>query len=323
MSWVSILGPSAWTGLLTSAVALGMPTGLAAVGEVFGERAGVLNLGLEGVMLAGALGGFLGAYYTGNPWVGVAVGMMAGISLTAVNALLAITLKTSQVISGIAIVLFSQGATGYIYDRLFGAASSEPVISGLPRVAIPGLRSIPVLGPALFDQSALFYVSLILVFALWWLLFRTGFGLSVRAVGETPEAADAAGIPVNRVRWLASVGCGALAGLGGALLIIDDVRLFSHNVTEGRGWVAIALVIFGRWNPMWVLGGALLFGFTDALQLRIQTVTGGIGSTAPYEVFQALPYLVAVFVVVIQLVAMRGGVQPSALGVPYEKEAGD
>jgi ABC-type uncharacterized transport system permease subunit len=321
MDWGSIIGPSALVSLCAAGVRLAMPTALAAVGEAFCERAGVLNLGLEGMMLSGALGSFLGAYYTGNPWLGILAGVLAGLLLGALKAFLSVTMKTEQVINGIAIVLLAQGLTSFVYGKLFGVTSSPPRIEGLAPVEIPFLSEIPGLGRVLFTQSVVVYASLLLVVMIWAALFYSRLGLAVRAVGETPAAADAAAIHVDRIRWLAVLTAGGMAGLGGAVLIVTQLRLFANNITAGRGWVAIAIVIFGRWHPIWVLVGAFLFGFTDALQLRVQAAGGGINAVVPYEFFQALPYLVTVVVMVLSSITGRRDAQPAALGVPYRKEA--
>jgi general nucleoside transport system permease protein len=310
-------------GLFRSGMQLAMPTALAAVGEAFSERAGVLNLGLEGMMLTAALAAFVGEYYTGSAAVGVLAGVAAGAVLAALKAFLSVYLKTDQVINGIAIVIFGQGITAFAYERLFRGLQVSPQVPPLHKLSIPGLASIPGVGPVLFDQNVLFYISLAMVIGVWLLLFRTKFGLLARAVGESPIAADSVGIHVDRVRWLALLVCGAMAGLGGAVLIVGDINLFSPNVTAGRGWVAIALVIFGRWNPLIVFGGALLFGMTDALQLSIQAVSGGTHAVVPYEFFQALPYLLTLTVMVVATVAARRSAQPSALGIPFRKGVTD
>jgi general nucleoside transport system permease protein len=323
MDWGAILGPSALPSLLNAGIRLATPTALAAVGETFCERAGVLNLGLEGMMLMGALGSFLGAHYTGNPWVGVLAGMAAGVALAALKALLSVTLKTEQVINGIAVVLVAQGFTSFVYGKLFGVTSSPPRIRGTPVVRVPGLSEIPGIGAVLFEQNILVYVSLALVLGVWWMLFRSRFGLSIRAVGESPGASDAAAVSVDRMRWLAVLFCGAMAGLGGAVLVVAQLQLFANNVTAGRGWVAIALVILGRWNPLLVLGGAFLFGLTDALQLRVQAAGGGLNAAVPYELFQALPYVVTLVVMTVSAVRARRDAKPAALGVPFVKEVRD
>jgi simple sugar transport system permease protein len=319
MDWSSVVG----VGLFKSGIQLAMPTALAAVGEAFSERAGVLNLGLEGMMLCAALASFVGEFYTGSAMFGVLAGVAAGTLVAALKAFLSVYLKTEQVINGIAIVIFAQGITAFAYERLFRGLQTSPEVPPMHTVPIPGLASIPGIGPVLFDQNVLIYISLVMVAAVWLLLYRTKFGLWVRAVGESPLAAESVGGHVDRVRWLALLVCGAMAGFGGAVLIVGDINLFGVSVTAGRGWVAIALVIFGRWNPLIVFGGALLFGMTDALQLRIQAVSGGTHAAVPYEFFQALPYLLTLTVMVVATVASKRSAQPFALGVPFRKGVTD
>ncbi|MGH2989861.1 MAG: ABC transporter permease [Gaiellaceae bacterium] len=305
--------------VLGTGMQLAMPTALAAVGEAFSERAGILNLGLEGMMLGGALASFLAAFYLGSAALGAVAGIAAGVLLGVLMAFLSVTLKTEQIINGIAIVLFAGGLTAFVFEDLF-AGAERPAIEALPDVEVPVLSSLPGIGSILFDQNLLFYVSVVLAVGVWVLLERTRFGLSVRAVGERPDAADAAGVSVDGTRWLALLVCGAMAGLGGAVLVVGQLSVFDTNVTGGRGFIAIALVIFGRWNPLLVLGGALIFGFVDALQLRVQAVSGGFTSGFPFELFQALPYLVTLLVLVWATVWLRRDAQPAALGVPYRKE---
>jgi simple sugar transport system permease protein len=319
VNWHAIFVGHGLTVLLASTVLLAMPTALAALGETVSERAGVLNLGLEGMMLAGAMGAFLGDYYVHSAVVGVLCGVGVGVLVGALMAFLSVYLKTEQVINGIAIVLFVQGITAFVFEKLFGG-SAQPTIPDIPNVKIPGLGSIPGVGPVLFDQNALIYISVAIAVGVWLLLTRTHFGLAVRAVGESPEAADAAAVSVPRIRWFALLICGGLAGLGGTVLVIGNVNLFQANVTAGRGWVAIALVIFGRWNPLLVFGGTFLFGFTDALQVQVRATSGGTTTAVPYELFQALPYLVTLAVLIAATVMARRSAQPSALGIPFRKE---
>jgi simple sugar transport system permease protein len=320
MNWHAIFVGHGLTVLLSSTVLLAMPTALAALGETVSERAGVLNLGLEGMMLAGAMGAFLGDYYVHSPVVGALCGVAVGVLVGALMAFLSVTLKTEQVINGIAIVLFVQGVTAFLFEKLFGGAS-QPSIPGIPNLKIPLLGSIPGLGPVLFDQNGLLYVSVVIAVGIWLLLTRTRFGLSVKAVGESPQAADAMAVSVARIRWKALLICGGMAGLGGTVLVIGNLNLFEPNVTAGRGWVAIALVIFGRWNPLLVFGGTFLFGFTDALQVQVRAVSGGTATAVPYEVFQALPYIVTLVVLVTATVVARRSAQPAALGIPFRKES--
>jgi general nucleoside transport system permease protein len=318
VDWGEIFGPSALVVLLASSVAFAMPTALAAVGETVAERAGVLNLGLEGMMLSGALTAFLAAYYLDSVVLGVLAGVTMGIGLGALMAFLSVTLRTEQIINGIAIVLLAMGLTTFVFEKLF-AGEEQPAVSGIPDLNVPLLHSIPGVGDVLFEQNALFYISVVLALGVWLLLTRTRFGLSVRAVGENPAAADAAAVPVARIRWLALLVCGGMAGMGGAVLVLGQLNIFDTNVTAGRGWIAIALVIFGRWNPLLVLGGAFLFGFTDALQIRVQAVSGGVTSTVPTEIFAALPYAVTLIVMVVATVWAGRDAQPAALGIPFRK----
>ena len=318
MDWGEIFGPDALVVLLSSSVAFAMPTALAAVGETVAERAGVLNLGLEGMLLSGALAAFLAAYYLDSVALGTLAGVAIGIALGALMAFLSVTLRTEQIINGIAIVLLAQGLTAFVFEKLFGG-EEQPTVQGIRDLDLPLLSDIPGLGPVLFEQNVLFYISVALVVAVTLLLKRTRFGLSVRAVGENPQAADAAAVPVARTRWLALLVCGGMAGMGGAVLVLGQLNLFDSNVSAGRGWIAIALVIFGRWNPLLVLAGAFLFGFTDALQIRVQAVSGGITSTVPTEIFGALPYVVTLAVMVAATVWAGRDAQPSALGIPFRK----
>jgi general nucleoside transport system permease protein len=269
-------------------------------------------------MLSGALTAFLAAYYLDSVVLGVLAGVTMGIGLGALMAFLSVTLRTEQIINGIAIVLLAQGLTTFVFEKLF-AGEEQPAVAGIPDLKVPLLHSIPGVGDVLFEQNALFYISVVLALGVWLLLTRTRFGLSVRAVGENPAAADAAAVPVARTRWVALLICGGMAGMGGAVLVLGQLNIFDTNVTAGRGWIAIALVIFGRWNPLLVLGGAFLFGFTDALQIRVQAVSGGITSTVPTEIFAALPYAVTLIVMVVATVWAGRDAQPAALGIPFRK----
>jgi simple sugar transport system permease protein len=321
VNWSEVIGSDALIPLLVAAIRLAVPTMLAAVGECLCQRSGVLNLGLEGMMLTGALAAFVAHDSTGSPIAAALAGMIAGGLFAGGVALFVVRAKVDQVVTGICAVLFAQGLTGFLYLKSFEGQSTPPGIEGPPPLAIPLLEELPVLGPVLFRQTGLVYASLLLVALVAWLLFRSRFGLSVRAVGESPAAGDASGINVDRVRTLALVISGAMAGLGGAVLV-EQLGFFRENVTAGRGWVAIAIVILVRWNPLGAVAGALLFGFTDALQFRIQSVAGGVGTDVPFEVFQALPYLVTLLVVVASVVLFKKRAEPGALGVPYHKEAG-
>lgn len=285
----------ALVGFLAASVRVATPLLFAAIGETVTERAGVINLGLEGAMLAGALASALGA--SGGAWAGVGAGMLAGAVVAAVFAAWVVGARVNQIIAGTAVTLACVGLTGTIYRQAYGAGGpglSLPTLGPLP---VPGLSRIPVLGPALFAQPALTYLSLVLVPVVWWALYRTRLGLALRATGEASDLARAAGVPVGRLRFWATVFGGALAGLGGASLVLAQVGTFAEKMTAGRGYVAIAIVVLGRWHPAGVALAALLFGAATALQFLFQS----LGLAVPYQFFLMLPY-------VLTLLALAGAV---------------
>jgi ABC-type uncharacterized transport system permease subunit len=309
--------------LLTSGIRLAIPVFLAALGEIVTERAGVMNLGLEGVMIAGALAGFVGDYYIEHlqggagllwlaPWAGIALGLMAGLAMGLIMAVLAVTLHCDQVIAGVTLVILGQGVTTYIFRQEFGQLTAN--ITGFGILPIPVLSKIPILGPLLFTHDIMTYISLLLMFAVTYFLFHTTWGLNIRAVGEHPAAADTSGLNVNVVRYAAVLIGGALTSLGGAVLIVSQLHIFDEGITAGRGWIAVALVIFSRWRPKLALAGALLFGIANALQYRIQAMNlQGV----PYEFLLMLPYLLTIVVLLQQV---RKSDTPAALGTPYVKD---
>lgn len=278
--------------LLTAGVRVGTPLALAAIGEAIAERGGVINLGIEGAMLAGALGAAIGASAAG-PAAGVGVAVLAGVATSALFAAVAIGAKADQIITGTAVTLGMIGLTGLIARRAFGDAGAGLSLPTLAPLPIPGLSRIPLLGEALFDQSLLTYLSYLLVPLATWLLFRTRFGLELRASGESASAAAAAGVRVGRVRAVGVLIGGAMAGLAGASLVLAQVGTFTERMTAGRGFIAIAIVVLGRRHPVGVAGAALLFGGATALQYVVQAS----GSAVPYQLWQALPYLLALAVV--------------------------
>jgi ABC-type uncharacterized transport system permease subunit len=283
-------------GFLAAAVRVATPLLLAATGETITERSGVINLGLEGTMLAGALAATLGATAWG-PWSGVACAIVAGMLLAAVFALLAVGARADQIITGTAITLAAVGVTGTVYRQAYGSSGAGLTIPTLKSVAIPGLSEIPVLGPALFDQPAPTYLALLGMPIVWWVLFRTRLGLALRATGEGAAMARAAGVRTNLIRSGATVVGGGFAGLAGASLVLAQVGSFTEGMTAGRGYVAIAIVVLGRWHPGGIALGALLFGVATALQYLLQTM----GLDAPYQLFLMLPYLLT-------LLALAGAV---------------
>jgi general nucleoside transport system permease protein len=275
-------------GFLAAAVRVGTPLLLAATGETIAQRAGVMNLGLEGVMLTGALAAALGAAVW-DPWGGAAAAVCAGMLVSGIFALVAIAARADQVITGTAITLAAVGLTGTIYRQAFGAAGVGLDLPTFGPVALPGLSELPVVGRALFGQPAPTYLGLLAVPATWWFLFRTRPGLALRAAGEAVRVARASGVRTNLVRAAATVVGGGFAGLAGATLVLAQVGTFAERMTAGRGYVAIALVVLGRWHPVGVALASLGFGGAMALQFLFQT----LGLDVPYQIFLVLPYALA------------------------------
>jgi simple sugar transport system permease protein len=283
-------------GFLAASVRVATPLLLAATGETIAERSGVINLGVEGMMLAGALAATLGAS-AGGPWTGVILAILAGMLLALLFALVTIVSRADQIIAGTAITLAAVGLTGTVYREAYGTSGAGLTIPTLAPIAIPGLSRIPVLGPGFFAQPAPTYLALLAIPAMWWVLFRTRLGLALRATGEGAAEARAAGIRIRAVRVGATVIGGAFAGLAGATLVLAQVGTFAEGMTAGRGYVAIAIVVLGRWHPLGVGIAALLFGAATALQFVFQAV----GLAVPYQLFLMLPYLLT-------LLALAGAV---------------
>ncbi len=299
------------TALLSAGLIAAVPLLLAALGEALTERAGLLNLGLEGMMLIGAFGGFYVALNSQSVWIGLAAGAVVGLVLGLFFGWLTITLRVDQVIVGLGLTVFAGGLTGFLFRDFYGQQfPTLPVSAG--KVAVPVLSSLPILGPALFKQQPVVYLAwgLVVVFAL--VLTRTRFGLEVRAVGENPLAADAAGVNVFRVRYLAVMLGGTMAGLGGAFLSVGDLNFFVPGMTVGQGFIAIAIAMLGKWRPYRVFVGAVLFGLLRSLANGLQI----IGVDVRPEFILMLPYLG--IIVALVLLAGRASL-PAALGTPYER----
>lgn len=272
--------------VLVAAVGIATPLALAATGETVAERSGVVNLGIEGAMLFGALGGAIGATLAG-PAGGLGLGVLAGVLVAALFAAVAVGAGADQIITGTAVTLGSVGLTGTIYRQFYGAAGVGLSIPTLAPVPIPGLSGIPLLGSAFFSQPITTYLTFGLIPLTWWMLFRTRPGLTLRAAGEDPVAARAAGVPVRLTRTVAVLAGGAFAGLAGATLVLAQVGTFAERMTAGRGFIAIAIVVLGRWNPVGAGLAALLFGLATALQFAFQAA----GLRVPYQLFLMFPYL--------------------------------
>lgn len=273
--------------VLTAAIRAGTPLFFAALGEIITERSGVLNLGLEGLMVVGALSGFMVGNATGNPWLGLLAAMSCAGLLSLLHGFLCIHLKGDQVVSGIMLVLLGLGLSSFVGETLVGKTTQ-----GFQPISIPVLSELPVLGPALFQHNILVYLAMLLAPLAWVFLFKTRLGLEVIAVGESPETADTVGINVQAVRYSCVLIGGMLVGAGGAFLSLAYTRMWVNQMTAGRGWIALALVIFSTWLPHRALLGAYFFGGIEGLQLRLQAVGVGIS----YHILQMMPYLATILV---------------------------
>jgi len=278
-------------GFLAAAVRVATPLLLAALGEAVSERGGVINLGIEGAMLAGALGATLGAS-AGGPWMGVASAIGAGILVSSIVALVSVRAGADQIITGTAVTLGAVGFTGAVYRQAYGPAGVGLSLTTFPILPVPLLGETPIIGPALFQQTVLTYLAFVAVPILWWLLFRTAWGLRLRAAGESAEHARAAGVAVRRVRAEGVLIGGGFAGLAGATLVLAQVGTFAENMTAGRGFIAVAIVVLGGWQPSRIFGASLFFGAAMALQFLLQSFTLGV----PYQVFLMMPYLLTLLV---------------------------
>ena len=303
------------TDYLVASLRLSVPLAFAALGGLLSERSGVLNIALEGMLLSGAFASAVGAFFTGNSWVGILLAIFIGGLVGILHAYLCVTLRVDQLVSGLAINLTAAGLTSFWARILFnsGQAQSLPTIN---IIGIPGLKNIPILGELIFNEDPLVYLLFLLIPILTYILFRTSIGLSLRAVGEYPRAADTAGISVKLVRYVAVTLSGCLAGLGGAYLALVHVKFFVEDMSAGKGFIALAALIFGRWHPVSTFFACLLFGATEALQLRIQAFNLNI----PYQFLVMLPYLIALFALV-GLVSKS--TPPASLGIPYIPESRD
>jgi general nucleoside transport system permease protein len=301
-----------WSALIAAMLRFATPLAFAALGGIVSERSGVINIGLEGMMLMGAFFGIFGSDVTGSWVLGALIGMAAGGVLGLVHAVLSVTLRADQVVGGTGINFLALGITGYVFVAHYGPQGTPTDVSRAPEISLPLIQDVPLVGDAIGEASVLTWVALLLVLLLTVYLFRTPGGLRLRSVGEKPRAADTVGVPVSRTRYLAVIASGFLAGLGGAYLSIALVGSFNQGMTDGRGFIALAVVIFGNWRPVGALAGALLFGFSSAVAQRLPAFSESLA-----VLFQALPY-------VLTLVVLAGVIgrsrPPAAIGVPYVKE---
>jgi simple sugar transport system permease protein len=299
-----------FVGVIAATLRVSTPLIFGTLGELFAERSGVLNLGIEGTMFLGAFAGFAVAAKTGSLWIGLLGAIIAGVISGLLMALLSVRFGVNQHVAGLGITLLMTGVSLFSFRVIFGESKIQPSIDTFPLLKI--LPDSSIFAP-IVNQYLLTYIAILFIPLAWWVINKSRFGLKIRAVGENPEAADAAGLNVYAIRTLALAIGGGLMAMGGAFLSIAQLGSFTFGIVAGRGWVCIALIIFANWNAINVLWGALIFGSVQALQLRLQT----LGFKLPYELFLALPYVVTIIALTI---AGRNATAPSALLKPYRRE---
>ncbi len=303
------------TGIIASAISFATPYLYAAIGEMFSQRSGVVNLGVDGIMLVGAYAGFFVALNTtaalgpAGLWLGIVMAALAGLLMGLFMSVISVTLKAEQGISGIGLYIFGLGLSSLLFRVTIGTVKT---VDGFKPAPIPVLSSIPVIGPALFNQSVMVYGAFLLVPVAWFVLERTTWGLKIKAVGQSPAAADSLGVSVNRVRYVCVSLGGMLAGIAGASMSLATVKLFQDNLTAGLGFIAVALVYFGGWRPLGILIGALLFSTITSLQNFMQVLNVGISP----DLAVMLPYLVTIVALMFPINRAR---QPAALNKPFER----
>lgn len=303
-----LLKTAVLTALLSGGLIAGIPLMFAGLGEQIAERSGVLNIGIEGMMLFGAYCGFLGAYYTASIWVGFLAGMVGGAFLSLFMIVLCVRLGLDQIVVGIAMTIAAEGVTSVLYNAQF--AATRPRLGAAPTVVIPLLSGIPVLGGGLFTQPLIVYLGVAVVIALEWVFRATNVGLNLRAAGEKPEALDAAGVSVAATRSWAELACGALVGLGGAFLSVVGAGGFVAFLTHGQGYIGLVIAMLARGRPFWVIIGAILFGMSLSLQTALQLAQIQIAS----DLVNMLPF---VAVMITLIVFARRSYLPPALALPY------
>jgi simple sugar transport system permease protein len=299
--------------LLQATIRMATPYTLAAIAGIYSEKAGVISIELEGILLIGAFAGFAGAYFTHSLWLGVLIAVAFGVALAAIYAFMTVNLGCKQALIGTAIVLLASGITSFFYRSLFGISSNIASVTPLKNFKLPILGQIPLVGDIFFDQNALVYLSYLLVAFTWFFYERTALGLSCRSVGENPYAADTLGLPVIKLRFISVLVTGAIAATGGAYMSIATSSTFIENMSSEKGYGAFAIIILGRYRPIGAFLGCLLYGFADALQLNLQAT----GINVPYQFMLMLPYL---FTLVVMFISGKGE-KPEGLGKFFEKGA--
>ncbi|MEL7610198.1 MAG: ABC transporter permease [Bacillota bacterium] len=299
--------------LLSSDIRLAVPILIAALGLCYSERAGIVNIGAEGIMLIGALTGYIGSYYLNSSWGGLAAAMIVGLAIGLLFAFLVITLRANQTVVGAALNIFGSGITIMLNRIIFGMNAQRPTVQTFGTLNLGALSNIPVAGPIFFSHNILVPLSVCVLVISYIVLFKTKLGLKIRAVGENPKACDTLGINVYRIRYGTVLYSTLMCGAAGAYLSLAQVTCFTEGMTAGRGFIALAAVVFGRWNPLGVLLAVLVFGLGEALQIRLDLMQTGI----PYQILQMLPYVLTILALV---GAVGKAKAPAASGIAYKKE---
>lgn len=299
--------------LLSYILVLMVPYALSSLGIMLGGRTGVFNVSTEGVMLLGASVGFLTTYYTGSHLLGILSGILIGAGVGLLMTFFANKLKIDQFIVGILLFIFATGLAGLLYKEVIGITLTPPRVSLLPKISIPVLSQIPYLGPIIFNQDAIVYVTILVVILLHYILYHTHFGLKLRSAGENPRAADSLGVNVMLYRHVFTVLGSALMGLSGAYLTLAFTGIYTDTIVSGRGWISIAITLFGRWSPIPILFGAVLFAGVEVLVYTLQSMQVQM----PYQVLFMLPFIVTLLILIY---TSRRAEMPQALGRPYDRE---
>lgn len=294
---------------LQAGILSAIPLVLACMGGVIAERSGVLTMSLEGMMLMGAFSGFTGAYFSHNPWIGLLCAILGSFVFGMIHAFCCVSLGVNQVVVAVALNILGVGVTSSLFYIIFGNKTYQLRCAGFKTLPIPVLSKIPLLGPAFFQQTILGYIAFLLIPLTWWFLFKTTTGLKIRAVGEYPRAAETMGVDVLKLRFLCVLYASVLVGISGAAITITGLNTFIPQLTAGRGFIAFAAIIFGKYNPLGAAAGAFLFGFTDTLQLNIQA----LGINIPYQIPLMFPYIMTLIV----LFMVGAGGAPKSSAVPY------
>ncbi len=300
--------------ILSRAIMMSTPLMLGALGEVYAERTGMMVTAIEGIFLMGAWGGFVGTYMTGSIAVGILLAIFCGLVTAALYGVVTVYMRQQQIVTGTAINILAAGFCAYFQRVLFGIPTTPLKIGILPKLPIPLLSKIPVIGEMLFDQNIVTYLVYILIPISYFVLFKTSLGLTLRSTGENPEAVDVAGINVNRVRFLTVLAAGVVGGLAGSFYTVGYLGMFTSGIIGGRGWIAFAICFLGNWNPKGAVIGTLVFGLADAIAVYIQSVGGG--TVFPNELIIALPYILTI----VLTISRKSFNVPAKLGVAYSKE---